>query len=131
MKALFIDHNYYKFPEGIESVEQFAKHLNKNFNSFIKLTEYRDENCREPYFITEETEEKFMNVSTINFFCERDITILTKAEYDEKLKKLIDQKCIHCVNYEDDKEDDEYKLENFRNHLDLNGYCWRFEKKSE
>ena len=129
MKSLFIDHNYYKFPDEIQTIEQFAKYLNDNYNSFIKLTEYRDENCCEPYYIAEETEEKYLNISAIDFFCEKEITVLSKDEYDNRLRKVISEKCVHCVHYIDDFPEE--NLDNHRGNINLDGYCWRFEKKSE
>ena len=68
MKVLAIDYAYFKYPDNIGSVDEFAKYLNNNYNSFIKLTEYCDENCVEPYFIESETKEVYVNPSRIKAF---------------------------------------------------------------
>lgn len=126
MKAIYIDHEYYQFPDGIQSIEQFAKFLNENYNSFIKLTQYSDENCREPYFIEEETLEKYLNVSDINFFHEKEITLLSKTEYDERLTKIVKEKCVNCENYIEDGA--ELDLKGHRNKISLDGECFFYSK---
>ena len=53
-KLLQLDTNYYRFPEGIKTADEFAKFANNSSQKFVKLTMYDEEHCIEPYFIEED-----------------------------------------------------------------------------
>lgn len=130
MKAIVLNNiNYCKYPEGIENIEQFVDYCNKHYNSFIKLIKYSEENCCSPYFIENEFEEIYLNISSIHRIHEEEITILSKAEYDTRLRKVVAEKCIYCVNYESEASEDD--LKGHRGNISLDGECFYFEKKSE
>ncbi len=82
-----------------------------------------------PFFIEEDlkTEKQYFNPSSIRLIKENEISILRRCEYEEKLKKVIADKCIHCVNYIDDVCEQDFK--SHIEHIDLNGECYGFETK--
>lgn len=91
------------------------------------LNELVTDNCVYPFFIREEIECKFLNVSLINNVSDskKDIMVLSKAEYEHRLNELVDKKCIDCVNYSEDIDDN---LSGHRNWLCLDGTCNSYEK---
>lgn len=127
MKALVFDNfNYYTYPDGITSLEQFAAYANKHFNEFVKMTELCTDNCRAPYFIKEDVKTVYINISQIESINECEVKgFLTKKEYEERLKKTVAEKCVHCTHYTESCED------NLRGHWDtisLDGECYGFER---
>lgn len=125
MKALNIDYDICLYPEGINSPTEFAAYLEGNLNKFIEIKYFGTENCVAPYYIAEEVKTRYLNVTHIGFFCEEEITVLSREEYNERLKAVIAKKCVNCVNYVDDGRD-----EDICGKLCLDGTCWSFEKKS-
>ena len=59
---------------------------------------------------------------------EKEDALALKAGYEEKLKKVIAEKCVHCVNYSKDTCEEDFK--SHIEHIDLNGECWSYEKKN-
>ncbi len=131
MKALSLDYRYFVYPEGISSLEQFIDYANKHFNEFIKLTELCTENCREPYFIKEDIKTVYINLSTVESIDEIEIkAIISKAEYTERLKKIVAEKCVHCTNYTELADPDK-NLGGHWNNISLDGECYGFNLKEE
>lgn len=120
---------YCKFPKGIRNIEEFVKYLNENFCSFVELEFFIEEGCVAPFYIEEDlkTEKQYWNPSNIRNIKETEVSILGRREYEEKLKKVISEKCIHCANYSEDTCDQDFK--SHIEHIDLNGDCYGFEKK--
>ena len=130
MKALNIDYEYYLYPENTSSIEDFMDYIDKSENKFIPLMQlYEDNNCIAPYFIDEDKERYYLNVDTINKFHETEITLLSKAEYDSRLAELVSIICVDCINYEEDKKGE--NLNNFRDKLRLDGYCYAKETEDD
>ncbi len=119
--------NYIKYPNGINTIEEFVEFINNRFNSFVKLEVFSEENCVAPYFIEDKIGVEYFNTTLIRRITEEEIHILTENEYAERLEKVIAEKCIHCVNYSENacKED----MESHREHINLDGECYGFEKK--
>ena len=127
MKILEIDYGYYYYPQNISCIDDFIKHVNSNYNSFIKLTHLETENCVFPYFIMEETKEVYVNVATMKKIMETEITVLPRHDYDIRLEQVVKKKCIDCVHYKEDAEGD--NLKGHREKISLDGECWEYEKK--
>jgi hypothetical protein len=108
-------------------MDDFIKHVNSNYNSFIKLTHLETENCVFPYFIMEETKEVYVNVATMNKIMETEITVLPRHDYDIRLEQVVKKKCIDCVHYKENSEGD--NLKGHREKISLDGECWEYEKK--
>lgn len=129
MKILEIDYNYYYFPNDIFNIEEFIEYVNSNYNKFIKLIGFETENCTFPYFIKEETKEVYLNIANIDKISESEVTLLSRLDYDARLKEIVKKKCVDCVYYEEDSEGD--NLKGHRGKISLDGECWGFEKKDE
>ncbi len=61
MKILQLDNNYFRFPEGIKSVEEFVKFVNNSSQKFIKMTMLSEEHSVAPYFIEEDQKTVYVN----------------------------------------------------------------------
>lgn len=123
--------SYCKYPDEISDIKEFVEHLNQNYNSFVELEFLKEEGCVAPYFIDEDlkTEIKYINTANIRVVCECEVTLLNRSEYIERLHEVIQQKCIHCVNYEEHSGD-----ENLKGHwenISLDGECYGFELKKD
>lgn len=127
MKLLEVDYDYYQFPQGITTVKDFVEYITDKYHSFIPMVQYQTENCVFPYLIEEEVREVYLNVAKIDNICEAEATVLCRMDYDSKLYRVVQKKCIDCVHYEEDFEDD--NLEGHRGKLSLDGECWGYEKK--
>ena len=132
LKVALINHiHYFKFPEGINDIKGFIEFINKNYHSFSELELFIDEGCVAPFFIEEDlkTETQYWNPSNIRQIQESEITILRRYDYEEKLKKVIQERCVHCIHYSEDlcQEDFKSHIEN----INLNGKCYGFEGKTE
>lgn len=127
--ALINNIQYCKFPDGINNISEFIKFVNENYHSLIELEMLLEEGCVAPFFIEDlKTEKQYWNPSTFRFVKEAEISILKRSEYEEKLKKVIAEKCVHCVNYSEDTCEEDFK--SHIEHIDLNGECWSFGKKN-
>lgn len=130
LNAAMVNQSWYcKFPDGINCIEQFIQFLNKNYHSLVELELFIDDGCVAPFFIEEDlkTEKQYWNPSNLRVVKAGEVFLLSRHEYEEKLEKVISEKCVHCVNYSEDecKEDFKSHIE----HIDLNGECFGFEKK--
>ena len=127
MKLLNIDWNYYEFPDGIKTIEEFIAFVNDNPHKFIELTEFSEKNCVYPYFIREETETVYLNVANIDRISEFDGKVLLRVEYERKLRELVKKKCMDCVYFEGDPDN----LDGHYDCMRLDGHCGRYKKKEE
>lgn len=127
--ALINNVQYCKFPDGINNITEFIKFLNENYHSFVELEFLIEEGCVAPFYIEEDLkiEKQYWNPSNIRLVKETEVSILRRWEYEEKLKKIVAEKCVHCVNYSEDTC--EQDLKSHIEHIDLNGECYGYEKK--
>ena len=127
--ALINNCEYCIFPEGVGDIKEFIEFINRRYDSFIELEVYSEEGCIAPFFIEEnlKTETEYFNTSYIRNIRECEISILKREEYKERLRAVIQDKCIHCVHYSEDVcgEDSGPFIE----HISLNGKCYEYEKK--
>ena len=127
--ALIDNVQYCKFPKGINNITEFIEFLNENYHSFVELEFLIEEGCVAPFYIEEDLkiEKQYWNPSNIRLVKEAEVFILRRWEYEEKLKKVIAEKCVHCVNYSEDVC--EQDLKSHIEHIALNGECYGYEKK--
>ena len=128
-KVVLINNIHYcKLPKDIENIEAFIELLTEKHNSFVLLEAYEETGCVAPYFVESElkTEAQYWNVSHIRVVKEEEIILLRKYEYEEKLNKIIQEKCVKCIHYSDDKckQNDVSIYEQ----IDLNGKCYLYEE---
>ncbi len=127
-KLLQLDTNYYRFPEGIKSADEFAQLANdENNQKFVKLTMYSEQHCMEPYFIEEDKKTIWVNLSQITYIEEIDGEVLSRIDYDNRLRQVVRQKCLDCVNFKGDPDN----LDGHYERLCLDGRCWSYEKRDE
>ena len=127
--ALIDNVQYCKFPKGINNITEFIEFLNENYHSFIELEFLIEEGCVAPFYIEEDLkiEKQYWNPSNIRLVKEAEASILRRWEYEEKLKKVVSEKCVDCVHYQEDAEGD--NLKGHREKISLDGECWGYEKK--
>lgn len=130
MKVLQCSCEYYSYPEGMENIEQFIDYVNNHYHSFIKLKKWKEDQCREPYFIDTEFEYRYVNVGQIAEIAEADITILSKDEYDRRLTQVVQQKCLNCSRYEQAESGCD-NLAGHRTNISLDGECFWYSKSEE
>ena len=128
--ALINTVQYCKFPEEINNITEFIEFLNENYHSFVELEFLIEEGCVAPFYIEEDLkiEKQYWNPSNIRLVKEAEASILRTWEYEEELKKVISEKCVNCVHYEEDAEGD--NLKGHREKISLDGECWGYEKKN-
>ena len=131
INVALIDYVHYcKFPKGINNITEFIEFLNENYHSFIELEFLIEEGCVAPFYIEEDLkiEKQYWNPSNIRLVKKAEASILRRWEYEEKLKKVVSEKCVDCVHYQEDAEGD--NLKGHREKISLDGECWGYEKKS-
>ena len=117
--ALINNVQYCKFPKEINNITEFIEFLNENYHSFVELEFFIEEDLK--------TEKQYWNPSNIRLVKESEVSILRRYEYEDRLRKVISEKCVHCVNYSEDAC--EQDLKSHIEHIDLNGECYGYEKK--
>ena len=127
MKILEMDYDYYYYPEGITCISEFIEYANLHYNAFIELTQFETENCVFPHLIQEDTTRVYVNIANLNKIQEVEATVLCRLDYEARLKQIVEKKCIDCVHYEEDLE--ENKLDGHRGKLSLDGKCSWYQKK--
>lgn len=122
MKALKLDYKYYKYPDEYTTLAEFIKYVNnENPMRFIPLYEYLHDHCMEPYFIKSETAFSFVNMSRVDSVQEIDITVFSKEEYKRRLELVIQDHCLNCELYCEEKFIDDPFF--YGDKINLNGKC--------
>ncbi len=124
--ACFNRMNYCRFPEGIADIREFVRYLNEHGHSLVELELFREETCIAPYFLEGKTAVEYWNPALMRCVTVAEITLCTEEEYTERLKMVIAEKCVHCIHYQQDVCDEDFRP--FREHIDLDGWCVSFEK---
>lgn len=127
MKLLQVDYDYYKFPDGIENIEEFVEFVNSGGQQFIKMTKLCDDHCVPPYFIEEDQKTVYVNFLQYNTIEEVSGKVMLRIEYERKLRDIVQQKCLDCANFEGDPDD----LSGHYSKLCLDGTCWAYKKCGE
>ena len=122
MKALKLDYKYYRYPDDCTSLEQFIQYVNEgNRMRFIPLLEYRQDHCKATYFIKSETNDGYVNMSRIDTIQEVEITVFSKEEYKRRLELVIQDHCLDCALYREDKFMDDVFF--YSQTISLDGEC--------
>ena len=127
MKLLKLDENYYRFPKGIETVDEFVEFVNNCSCKFIKMIMLSDEHSVAPYFIEEDQKTVYVNPLQVNIIEEINGKVMLRVEYERKLREVVNEKCLDCVNFEGNPDDLGGHYEN----LCLDGTCWAYKKRDE
>lgn len=127
MRLLQIDHLYYTYPDGIETLEDFISFVNNAGTKFIKMTELPEDHCVAPYFIREDAKTVYINFAGVSRIEEISGKIMLRIEYERKLKEVIKTKCHDCVNFGGDFDD----LTGHCDTLSLTGDCCLYRKNTD
>jgi hypothetical protein len=125
MKILILDGMPFMYPEDISNMDDFIDYANENFYRFIPMNELSLENCVYPYFVEDDIKVRYINMSLVKSIFEDEVELLSRYEYDERLKDLQSEICINCKNYYDDPDGD--NLDGHRDEMRLDGFCPNFE----
>lgn len=129
MKTISINYDFYELPREFDSLEDFVGYLEQQKSMFIKLKQFQTNECVFPYLVAEDVKDIYLNISRMDMIKEEDATVLTRAEYDSRLKRLVAEKCIHCSHYSEACEGD--NLNGHRDSISLDGACPMFDEKDE
>lgn len=124
MKILLLDGLPCLYPDDISSIEEFIDYINENFMSFIPMNEFLLDNCVYPYLVEEDVRVRYINMSLVKSILEDDVEVLSRYEYDERLKELQEEICVNCKNYSENLDGD--NLEGHRDEMRLDGFCPNF-----
>lgn len=129
MKALFIDDEYFYYPEGVSNFAQLKDFLKENYNSYVELTKIESTRVVPPYFVKEYSNKTYVNLQQAKFIEEVEISVMSKEDYTTSLNNAIDEICVHCDNFDQDKRYCE--CGDIQDTLCLNGKCDIFSKIEE
>ena len=125
MKILQLDNNYFRFPEGIKTVEEFVEFVNNSSQKFIKMTMLSEEHSVAPYFIEEDQKTVYVNPLQVTIIEEINGNVMLRIEYERRLRQVVREKCLDCVNFRGNPDD----LDGHYERLCLDGRCWGYEKR--
>lgn len=119
MKVLYIDYEYYAYPEGVSTLDEFVNMLENNNRKFLKMKRLFEVGCVSPYFIIEEMQDVYISVSGINEIFEAEIVVMEEKEYLKMLENVKKKRCSLCA----EKEDCFKNEKELREKLCLDGSC--------
>ena len=93
MKILQLDNNYFRFPDGIKTVEEFVEFVNNSSQKFIKMTMLSEEHSVAPYFIEEDQKTVYVNPLQVTIIEEINGKVMLRIEYERRLREVISEKC--------------------------------------
>ncbi len=99
----------YYYPESILTLDAFVEYADAHRHKLIPLYMLATDNCVHPFYIEEEKKLCYLNVSSVSSISEDDVEVLSRSEYENRLRQVINAFCIHCVSYEEDSNSDHLK----------------------
>ena len=69
----------------------------------------------------------WVNLSQITYIEEIDVEVMPRIDYECRLRKVVREKCLDCVNFQGDPDN----LDGHYERLCLDGRCWSYEKRDE
>ena len=124
MRVLYIDGDYYYYPNGISDLDTLSDFLNKNYSSFIKLTRLDSDHTVPPFFIDEFKSQVILNVSSCSTVEEVTVTIMSRDDYSTSLKNAVDEVCMACDSFNPEKRTCD--CGEIQENMCLNGKCDAF-----
>jgi hypothetical protein len=125
MKILILDGMPFMYPEDISNIDDYIDYVNENFYRFMPMNELSLDNCVYPYFVEDDIKVRYINLSLVKSIFEDDVELLSRYEYDERLKDLQEEICVNCKHYYENPDGD--NLEGHRDEMRLDGFCPNFE----
>lgn len=117
--AFFYDNQYYLLPEGYPTVDDLADAVTDGLGE-LTLTRLNDTKCMAPYFSDKAPEAVRITLDPEKplFPCEAEL--MTQAEYNDRLRKVVTAFCPGCRNFEGDAED----LTGHHEEISLDSVCF-------
>ncbi len=100
LSAFFYDNQYYLFPESYGTVEALANAVADGLGE-ITLTRLNDTKCMAPYFSNKAPEKVLLTIDHEKFIFPCEVELMTQAEYDNRLRKVVTAFCPGCPNFSD------------------------------
>ena len=98
--AFFYDNQYYLLPENYPSVEAMEDAVADGFQE-ITLTRLNDTKCMSPYFSDKAPEKVTVTLDPEKPLFPCEVELMTQAEYDDRLRKVVCAFCPGCPNFGD------------------------------
>lgn len=86
---------------------------------------YSDEHCVAPYFIEEDKKIIYMNFGQVAHIEEASGKVMLRVEYERRLREVVREKCMDCVNFKGNPDD----LDGHYEKLSIDGHCWGYSKR--
>ena len=123
MKVLSFGGEFYLYPSDIKNIDEFADFLENSDKKFIKMRKLFEEKCVSPYYIFEEIKEVWVALAAIDEFCEAEVVVSNRDDYEKMLNTIKKKLCARCE--EKDRCLSDVK-EEYREKLCLDGSCFEF-----
>lgn len=123
MKVLAINGDFYLYPANVSSVDEFADFLENSDKKFIKMRKLFETKCVSPYYIFEEIKEAWLSVANIDEFCEAEVVVSNRDDYEKMLNGVKKKLCARCEEKDNCFSDPK---EEYREKLCLDGSCFEF-----
>lgn len=103
MKVLYIDSDYYYYPQEVNNFSELGSYLNNNYGKFIKLTRLCCDRTVPPFFIDEFKKDVYVNIADCSTAEEVNVAVMTKEDYKTSLNNAIDEICTACDSFNTEK----------------------------
>lgn len=124
MKALYIDCEYYYYPEGVKDFTQLKSFIDKNYNSYVLLNKLSSDITVPPFFVNEYSTSVYVNLANCQTIEEKEITVMSKEDYTTSLNNAVDEICTSCDSFI--RENRTCDCGDIQTNLCLNGVCEMF-----
>ncbi|MBE5759600.1 MAG: hypothetical protein E7332_06180 [Clostridiales bacterium] len=126
VRAFYYKGHYYLYPKKYPDYNSFLVYLAEN--KAVNVTELRFHKCLPPYFAEDGMTKTDIFIENENDIIDRDVFLLSRAEYDERLREKVCAICPGCLRYGGDAED----LTGHHEEMTLDGKCFfRVTKETE
>lgn len=117
VKAFYYEGRYYLLPAQDSSVAQFRSRLYDGVS--LELTELCQVRCMAPHFTMDNFAQRLITIKDCRRIYPVDAYVMPAKEYDERLGKIVEDKCPGCMRYENDSSD----LSGHHQEVSLSGQC--------
>ncbi|MGN1234927.1 MAG: hypothetical protein ACI4U2_02985 [Christensenellaceae bacterium] len=126
MNAFFYCGRYFLLPEGCANVADLKEKYPPNVP--FSATELIEKDCLAPYFITSSQKEVTLTIDGDIDACSCEVEILTRKEYDDRLRRLIPSHCASCPGFQKNFWDrllggNHLRVKTHRSELTLDDVC--------
>lgn len=117
--AFFYDNQYYLLPEGYDTAEALADAVEDGLGE-LTLPRLNDTKCMAPYFSDKAPEAVRITLDPEKPLFPCEVELMTQAEYDDRLRKVVTAFCPGCRNFGGDADD----LTGHHEEISLDSVCF-------